>query len=72
LYDIRRLLAFADTVGMPRAALAPLILGHPDAILECDSTVALQGVDIIAWAVESSASSFCERFDAAAVALRAT
>jgi hypothetical protein len=32
---------------MPRAALAPLILGHPDAILEYDSTVALQGVDIM-------------------------
>ncbi len=47
LYDIRRLRAFADTVGMPRAALAPLILGHPDAILECDSTVALQGVDTV-------------------------
>jgi hypothetical protein len=47
LYDIRRLLAFADTVGMPRAALVPLILGHPDAMLECDSTVALQGVNIM-------------------------
>ncbi len=45
LYDIRRLMAFTDTVGMPRATLAPLILGHPDAILECDSTVALQGAN---------------------------
>jgi hypothetical protein len=47
LYDIRKLLAFTDTVGMPRAALAPLILGHPDAILEGESTIALQGVDIM-------------------------
>lgn len=47
LYDIRRLLAFTDAVGMPRAALAPLILGQPDAILECDNTLALQGVDIM-------------------------
>lgn len=47
LYDIRRLLAFADAVGMPRAALAPLILGHPDATLECDREVAAQGVDAV-------------------------
>jgi hypothetical protein len=47
LYDIRRLLAFTDAVGMPRAALAPLILGYPDAMLKCDSTVALQGVNIM-------------------------
>ncbi|MGH3942323.1 MAG: hypothetical protein ACRDTG_27625 [Pseudonocardiaceae bacterium] len=47
LYDIRKLLAFADAVGMPRVALAPLILGHPDAILEGDDVVALQGVDTV-------------------------
>ncbi|MGH3925679.1 MAG: helix-turn-helix domain-containing protein, partial [Pseudonocardiaceae bacterium] len=45
LYDIRKLLAFADTVGMPRAALLPLILGRPDAILEGADVVALPGVD---------------------------
>lgn len=43
LYDIRKLLAFADTVGMPRLALLPLILGRPDAILECDTIVATPG-----------------------------
>lgn len=37
LYDIRKLLTFADTVDMPRGALAPLILGHPDAILDGDN-----------------------------------
>jgi len=42
VYDIRRLLAFTDTVGMPRPALLPLILGDPDAILEGEDTVALQ------------------------------
>lgn len=47
LYDIRKLLAFADAVDMPRTALLPLILGYPDAILEGDSTVALQGVDVV-------------------------
>ncbi|MGH4023789.1 MAG: helix-turn-helix domain-containing protein [Pseudonocardiaceae bacterium] len=47
LYDIRTLLAFADAVGMPRTALAPLILGHPDATLEGDSEVTLQGVDAV-------------------------
>jgi hypothetical protein len=45
LYDIRRLLAFADTVGMPRVALAPLILGHPDAVVEHDDDIAFWGVD---------------------------
>jgi len=45
LYDIRKLLAFADTIGMPRVALLPLILGQPDGILEGDSTVALRGVE---------------------------
>ncbi|XVQ14029.1 helix-turn-helix transcriptional regulator [Spirillospora sp. CA-255316] len=33
LYDIRELLACADAVDMPREALAPLILGDPDATL---------------------------------------
>jgi hypothetical protein len=47
LYDIRKLLAFADAVSMPRTALLPLILGQPDATLESDSTVALWGVDIV-------------------------
>lgn len=47
LYDIRKLLTFADAVGMPRAALLPLILGRPDAILEGDNTVALWGVDTV-------------------------
>lgn len=45
VYDVRKLLAFVDTVGMPRAALLPLILGQPDAILEGDDTVALLGAD---------------------------
>lgn len=44
-YDIRKLLAFADAVDMPRTALLPLILGQTDAILESDHTVALQDVD---------------------------
>jgi hypothetical protein len=47
LYDIRKLLAFADAVDMPRTALLPLILGQPDAILDSDNTVALRGVDIM-------------------------
>ena len=45
LYDIRKLLAFADAVGMPRAALLPLILGHPDAALDDDNDVMLWEVD---------------------------
>jgi hypothetical protein len=45
LYDIRKLLAFADAVGMRRAALLPLILGRPDAILDDDNDVALWEVD---------------------------
>lgn len=47
LYDVRKLLAFADAVDMPRTALLPLILGQSDAILESDHTVALQGVDTV-------------------------
>jgi hypothetical protein len=45
LYDIRKLLAFVDAIGMPRAALAPLILGHPDATLAGDGDMALGNVD---------------------------
>ncbi|MGH3975817.1 MAG: helix-turn-helix domain-containing protein [Pseudonocardiaceae bacterium] len=45
LYDIRKLLAFADAVGMPRKALLPLILGQPDAILDDDDDIGLWGVD---------------------------
>jgi hypothetical protein len=45
LYDIRKLLAFTDTVGMPRAALAPLILGDPDAVVEHHDDIALWGAD---------------------------
>lgn len=47
LYDIRKLLAFADTVGMPRSALLPLILGQPDAILDSDADVALREVEAV-------------------------
>lgn len=45
LYDIRRFLAFTDLIGMPRTALLPLILGRPDAILECDADAAPQGAE---------------------------
>src|SRR5918999_979383 len=46
LYDIRELLRFADAVGMPREALAPLILGRPDAILGREGTdVGFEDVD---------------------------
>jgi len=38
LYDIRKLLGFVDAVGMPRAALAPLIFGDPGATLDDDET----------------------------------
>ena len=31
IYDIRQLLAFADSLNMPRPALLPVILGQPDA-----------------------------------------
>ncbi|MDX6744686.1 helix-turn-helix transcriptional regulator [Actinocorallia sp. A-T 12471] len=37
LYDLRELLAFADAVGMPREALAPLFLGDPDAVAAADA-----------------------------------
>lgn len=33
MFDIRSLLLFADAVGMPRAALLPLVLARPDADL---------------------------------------
>ncbi|MGH4015870.1 MAG: hypothetical protein ACRDSL_18495 [Pseudonocardiaceae bacterium] len=48
LYDIRKLLVFTDALGMPRAALAPLILGDPDATLDGEDIVALWGVDTLA------------------------
>jgi transcriptional regulator with XRE-family HTH domain len=48
LYDVRALLRFADTVDMPREALLPLILGHPDAALpgawQAEMSVAADGV----------------------------
>ena len=34
LYDIRTLLQVVDALDMPRTALAPLVLGAPDAIIE--------------------------------------
>lgn len=34
LFDIRELLRFADMVEMPREALAPVLVGEPDATLE--------------------------------------
>jgi transcriptional regulator with XRE-family HTH domain len=34
LYDIRTLLEVVDALDMPRTALAPLVLGAPDAIIE--------------------------------------
>ncbi|MGH3904814.1 MAG: hypothetical protein ACRDTE_11570, partial [Pseudonocardiaceae bacterium] len=45
LYDIRKLLAFTDALGMPRTALAPLILGDPDATLDDEDVAAVWGVD---------------------------
>jgi len=45
LYDIRKLLVFTDALGMPRMALAPLILGDPDGTLDGDEVAALWGVD---------------------------
>lgn len=46
---IRKLLAFANAVGMLRKALAPLILGQPDATLDSDGDVALWEVDTTAY-----------------------
>lgn len=43
LFDIRKLLAFVDAVGMPREALLPLILGRADAALGADHDVAPLG-----------------------------
>lgn len=45
LYDIRKLLIFTDALGMPRAVLAPLILGDPDATLDGDDIATLCGAD---------------------------
>jgi transcriptional regulator with XRE-family HTH domain len=39
LYDIRELLDFVDTLGMPRPALLPLILSTPNSTLEADNSV---------------------------------
>ena len=36
VFDVRTLLQFADAVGMPRAALLPLILADPDARVAAD------------------------------------
>ncbi len=47
LYDIRKLLVFVDAIGMPRTALAPLILGDPDATLDGEDIVARWGVDTV-------------------------
>jgi hypothetical protein len=33
MFDIRTVLQFADAVGMPRAALLPLVCADPDASL---------------------------------------
>lgn len=46
LFDIRKLLAFTDSVGMPREALLPLILGRADATLRADHDVAPLGDDV--------------------------
>ncbi|MGH3905751.1 MAG: hypothetical protein ACRDTE_16440 [Pseudonocardiaceae bacterium] len=47
LYDIRKLLIFTDALGMPRAALAPLLLGNPDGTLEGDIYIARQEGDAV-------------------------
>jgi hypothetical protein len=49
LFDIRELFKFADMVDMPRQALAPLLLGDPDATLPSDNLEDLgnSGVDDI-------------------------
>ncbi len=46
LFDIRKLLAFADAVDMPRTALLPLILGRADATLGTDQDAAAPGDDV--------------------------
>ncbi|MGH3903597.1 MAG: hypothetical protein ACRDTE_05310, partial [Pseudonocardiaceae bacterium] len=47
LYDIRKLLVFTDALGMPRTALAQLLLGDPDGTLECGIEVALREGDAV-------------------------
>src|SRR5260370_19740635 len=37
MFDIRTVLQFADAVGMPRAALLPLVCADPDASLAADA-----------------------------------
>lgn len=43
LFDLRELVHFADMVEMPRAALAPVLAGEPDASLEDDGLEELGG-----------------------------
>jgi transcriptional regulator with XRE-family HTH domain len=43
LFDIRKLLAFADAVDMPREALLPVLLGREDATLGTDQDVVARG-----------------------------
>jgi transcriptional regulator with XRE-family HTH domain len=43
LFDIRKLLAFADAVDMPREALLPVLLGREDATLGTDQDVVALG-----------------------------
>jgi transcriptional regulator with XRE-family HTH domain len=45
LFDLRELLHFADMVEMPRAALAPVLAGEPDANLKGDGLEELGGGD---------------------------
>lgn len=45
VYDIRALLAFTDALGMPRTALAPLILGAADATLDGEDLATQRGAD---------------------------
>ena len=37
MFDIRTVLQFADAVGMPRAALLPLVFADPDACLAAET-----------------------------------
>jgi transcriptional regulator with XRE-family HTH domain len=39
VYDLRKLFALVDAIGMPREALLPLILGRPDVSLRVDNDV---------------------------------
>ncbi|GII34618.1 helix-turn-helix domain-containing protein [Planotetraspora mira] len=46
-HDVREILRVCDELGMPRAALLPLILGHESATLESDDEVGFWGVDAV-------------------------